>query len=161
MSNSLKIKNRFLVDLGAWFNEQKLSGAQSRARTKMVEFIVAGIEAYEAGRKEIIGEFVNKEEDGTWKKIAAVDNSPERWDIDAAKIPEVEKEYAALSEEDWILDVQESNTAVLKQARDILLNTDYLFGPREGEPREDTVMRVKTMGEYPAWCDAFEALVLD
>jgi hypothetical protein len=115
------------------------------------------VKTVEDDRMEIIGKYVEKEEDGkTWKKKEGVDN----WDIPEDKMPEVSKEYAELMNEEWVLDVADSNREILQSVRNILLNTDYLFGPGEETDPTEINAKIRQMNDYPLWCEAFENLDL-
>ena len=67
-------------------------------------------------------------------------------------------EYFQLIQEEWVVDVTEANQACIDAVKSIVLDTDYKFGPREGETPSQNAMRVQQMNDYPQWCEAFEAL---
>lgn len=147
--------------MASWLSEQRLSGGASRSRTRFVETLSTAVQTMEKERQAIIEAVVNKEEDGkTWKKIPATEGQEEKWDIPVDKLPELEKEYGALLDESFILDITEANREIIKSVSHILLDTDYLFGPRENDSRDEVIARVRQMNDYPKWCEAFEGLEL-
>lgn len=158
---SIKIKKSLLIGLASWLNEQKLGGAVSRSRTRFVQILSDEIQKTDKERDEMIEKIVNKNEDGTRRKIEAVDNEPERWDIDADKLPGLETEYADLLNEEFVIDVTDANRMIISQVRDILLNTDYRFGPSMETTREEVFAKVRQMNDYPVWCETFEGVDLN
>ena len=70
----------------------------------------------------------------------------------------VAKEYSELLMEDYVLDITDANRLQMESLRKIVLESDYRFGPREGDSPEIAQIRIRQMNDYPAWCDAFEAI---
>lgn len=159
MSNALKIPNKFILGLASWLAEQPLGGRESRERSRFVTVASEHLQEVEKERKEIIEKFANKDEDGK-PKIITVDNGDSRYDIPDEKKAEMEKEYLDLLDEEWVLDVSEGNKAKIKTTRDILLNTEYKFGPKEGDTTEEQIAKVRQANDYDKWCQFFEVLDL-
>jgi mRNA-degrading endonuclease HigB of HigAB toxin-antitoxin module len=159
MSNAFKIKKMFLLGLASWLAEQNLVGRLSRERSRFVQILSAEINKIEEERKAIIEKYVEKEEDGTtWKKT--VDNGVERWSIPEEKQAEMQKEYADLMDEDFVLDIGEEHKAKTLTVKDILLNTDYKFGPQGTTNPAEAEAKVRQANDYEKWCEAFESLDL-
>lgn len=160
MSNSLRIKNRYLLGLGSWLSILPLGGRESRERSRFVQIASDALVQMEKERKELIDKYAEKEEDGvTLKKT--VDNGMERYVIPPEKTADLEREYAELLDEDFVLDIGEGHKAKIRTVRDILLNTDYKFGPAETDSPEEKAAKIRQAADYDKWCEAFETLDID
>lgn len=159
---SLKIKKGFVVGLASWLNELALSGRQSRERTRFVKDLIEEYKTVDLERIAIVESFASKEEDGqTFKKVSTVDNSGkeiEGYDIPDTDMPEVNKQIADLFQEDYIVDITEANKERMAVIKDIILNTDYKFGPKEEDTLEEKQAKVRQAGDYDLWCEAFETI---
>lgn len=151
---SLKIQNVQLTPLASWLNELSLSGKLSRTRTRFVNSLVEKIAAFDTDKRALLDKYVNKEENGTWKKV--VDNDVEKWDISPEKIGDFDKEIVELSNEKIAIDVLDSNREIIATIKDLVLNTEYVFGPREGDSAQEKVAKLRQAGDYNVWCEAFE-----
>lgn len=155
---AFKLKKGLLIGLASWLGELVLTGKESRERTKFIRTIVAGYQELEKDRKGILEEAANKDEDGKPVIIKGVDNEVDHFDIPDEKMVEVNKQIVDLFNEDYVLDVVPSNEQNIKLIRDIVLNTDYKFGPREGDTATEATAKMRQANDYDTWCDAFESL---
>lgn len=152
----LKLKNYHLVGLGTWLNEQQLTGRASRARTRFVKDIQEKLSELEKERVALCEQFADKDEAGAVKKESV--NNAEQYVFSEEGQREFAEEYRDLMTEDWIVDVTDANRDTITLITHIVLETDYRFGPREGETTEQSQFRVRQMNDYPLWCEAFEAV---
>lgn len=155
--NSFKIKNKFLIGLGSWLNELQLSGKESRERSRFVSLIVDGLTENEKFRSELIKKYAEKDADGNPRK--KIDETVgEVWDLTPENQEAFAKEYTELMDEDFIIDVLEGNKEKIKVVTDIVLNTSYVFGPKEGDSTEEKTAKIRQMNDYGIWCESFEAV---
>jgi hypothetical protein len=155
---SLKIQNRFLVGLGSWLNDQQLSGRASRARTRFVEDMQVELNHIEADRVKMLEGLADKDENGAPKKEKDEATGQEKYVISDEAAAKFAQEYSALLTEDCIIDITDANRERMDEIKGIVLNTDYRFGPQEGDSDAVRQMRVRQMNDYPHWCEAFEAM---
>ena len=155
----LKLKNRYLVGLGSWLNELQLAGKESRERTRFVNLIIARIGETDKFREAIVDKYVKKDKNGE-KVKKVLENGTEVWDISGTDMKAYEKEYQDLMDDVWNLDVLEGNKEKLKVVQDIVLNTEYKFGPKEGNTQEEKIANIRQAADYEIWCDAFEEIKL-
>ncbi len=153
---SLRLKKKYLLGLGNWLNDQALSGRASRARTRFVEDVQEELNKVEKERIALLEASADRDENGAVKK-EVVDNSEHYVLSDDAK-KKVADEYSDLLEEEWVVDVTDANSEQISQIKSIVLDTDYRFGPREGDSLDMTRMRIQQMNDYPFWCLAFERI---
>ena len=150
------IKKAYFLGLGNWLNDLSLTGSASRARTRFVEQLQAQLQIIDKDRVAILETHADKNEDGTPKKEAG-DNG-EHYVLSEEASKAVAKEYSELLMEDYVLDITDANRLQMESLRKIVLESDYRFGPREGDSPEIAQIRIRQMNDYPAWCDAFEAI---
>lgn len=153
---AFKIQNRYLLGLASWLNMLPLAGRESRERSRFVTLVSDTLARVEKERVQIIEKYANKEEDGSMKKT--VDNGVERFDIPDDKIADLEKDYGELLDEEFVLDVGESHKAKIRTVRDIVLNTDYKFGPSESDDVQEKQAKIRQAFDYEKWCESFEGL---
>lgn len=153
---AFRIKKAYLQGLGSWLNDLSLSGAQSRARTRFVESLQQGLVTMDKDRVTILEKYADKDEKGEVKK-ETVDNS-EQYVLSAENKISYAKEYADLLLEDYILDITDANRLQVEMVKDIVLTTDYKFGPRQDDDANVAQGRIVQMNDYNLWCEAFEAL---
>lgn len=157
-SKALKIKNNLLLSLASWLNEQSLAGRESRERSRFVTVVSEHLQTVEKERQEILEKFTKKDKDGKPKKITV--DKVEQWDIDEKDIKVLEKEITELLDEDFALDIGEGHKAKIKTVKDIVLNTDYKFGPKEDSSMVEQQAKIRQMNDYDKWCEVFEDLVI-
>lgn len=158
--NSFKIKNKFLVGLGSWLNELQLSGKESRERTRFVNLLVDRLTENEKFRAELIRKYAQKDEEGNPKKRME-EGAGEIWDLLPEDMEKYAKEYNEMMDEEFVIDVLEGNKEKVKVVTDIVLNTNYVFGPKEGDSAEEKQAKIRQMNDYGIWCEAFEAVTIE
>jgi len=121
------------VGLGSWLNDQQLSGRESRARTRFVEDMQVELNHIEADRIKILESVADKDENGAPKKETDEATGQEKFILSAEAQTEFVHEYSALMSEEWVVDVTDANRDRIEEVKGIVLNTDYRFGPQEGD----------------------------
>lgn len=154
---ALKIKKLHLVGIASWLNEQQLAGKESRERTRFVGILAKEVEEFNKERNEIVNKYAEKDEK-TGKPKTIVDNGTENFDIKKDKLEAYTKEMVDLQDEEFVLDIGEGHKSKIKTVKDILLNTDYQFGPKEGDDPKEKEAKLRQAGDYAVWCEYFEAL---
>lgn len=160
---TFKIQRAFLNGLATWLNKLTLSGKQSRERSRFVMLLAEDLRLLESGRNEIISRYSEKEmntKTGVYENKKTVDNGVERYVIPEEKREAFEKEIQELYLEDFVLDVTPANTANMQSVKDIVLNTEFLFGPSETDDVDEVSEKVRQANDYNVWCQSFEALDL-
>lgn len=158
--SAFKIQNKHLVGLASWLNELQLGGKESRERTRFVGLLVEKIQETEKFRNELLDKYVEKDKDGQRKKKMN-EAEQEVWDISEDNIEKYQKEYADLLEDEFVLDSSEGNKEKLKVVKDIVLNTTYIFGPKEGDDMQEKVAKIRQANDYEVWCKAFETVTFE
>lgn len=139
-----KLQMGKLLGFASWMNELQLTGRVSRARTKFVKDLVPGVTELENHRQALLKKY------GTEKDGDIVVESP----------PEFMKEYEPLFKEDYKLDILPSKEEEFQLLRSTILNTTYVFGPREGDSEEEKKAKLRQAADYEIWCDALEEVEL-
>lgn len=160
MNTALRIPRIQLVPLFEWLAALPLSGRESRERTKFNQMIAEGLKEIDEDRLKILETYAELDPE-TGEKKKAVDNGVEHFVIPDDQKEAFAKEVNDLYAEEFVLDVLEGNKQKVKTIRDILLNTDYKFGPKEGDTQEQKIAHVREANNYDAWCTAFEAVDFD
>lgn len=159
MSKAFTIKNRYVLSLATWLQELSLGGRESRERTRFVTVLNDHLKTVEADRMKLLEGLTKKDEKGVaiTKKN---DKDQEVFDL-GDNVEAFAKDYNELLDEEFVLDVLEGHKAKLKTTKEIVLETDYKFGPREGDDDAKRVERIRQSAEYDEWAKAFEALELE
>jgi len=160
MNVAFKIPKNQLAGLYEWLAAVPLAGRESRERTKFLALLAEGIKELEADRLKIVDQYAELDPE-TQEKKKVVDNGKEHFVIPDDKQKEFSADIEALYAEDFVLDALEGNKTKILSVRDILLNTDYKFGPQEGDTPEQKFARIREAAQYDIWCTAFEAVSFD
>jgi len=155
---SFTLKNKYLVGLASWLNEISLQGAESRERTRFVNVLIERITESEKFRAEALDRYTTRDENGEMKKKINEITNEEVWDISDENVILFSKEYGDLMEEEYIMDILDGNKQKLKVMKDAVLNTTYVFGPKEGDSPQEKIAKIRQMHDYEIWCQAFEAV---
>lgn len=154
--SSLILKNKHLVGLAGWLSELSLSGRQSRERTRFVNSLVERIKENEEERKKLVDKYCEKDENGK-NKTKEVDGIAV-WDMTEDNIKKYTGEYTELLNEGFVIDILESNKERIDMVKDIILNTEYKFGPQESTPASEKEAKIRQAHDYHEWCEAFESI---
>ncbi len=156
--NEFRIQNRYLIGLCDWLSSLQLPGQDSRERTKFVDLCIEKISEIEIKRKETIDKYVKKDEKGNWLKKEI--EGRHFWDIDENKLDEFNKEFDAISLEEFVIKIEDGNKSKLTKVRDLVLKTDYKFGPSDSDPIPTKQYKLRLAADYDHWCEAFEKLTI-
>ncbi len=151
-----KLENRYGLGLASWLGELQLVGKESRMRTRFINILSKRMEENQEVHNEIIKKFANKDDKGAPKRKG--EGTTATWDIPEEKTAEADKEYAGLIEEELVIDVLEGNKEMLKVMREVVLNTSYVFGPKEGGSPNENVAKYRQSQDYEKWCESFEEM---
>lgn len=143
----LVIKNKHLMSLASWLNEQPLHGPQSRERSRFVKILAERIGENEKFRQEILEKNMKETTNEETKEVT------KELDHETAN-----KEYGELMEEEFRLQITGVNREQFDHIKKIVLDTRYTFGPKEGQTPEEKQYEIRKANDYLAWCDAFEAV---
>lgn len=150
-----KIKNRFLTGLVQWLQLQSLSGKESRERTRFSVICQERVKEVNGFYSALIEKFVEKDTKGHFKT-----REQEGVQIYSFKTKKEEEEYIKevndLFEEEFKMENTPLNKEMLVVIKNIVLNTDYKFGPKDSETPVQKQASVRTANEYEQWCQAFE-----
>jgi len=161
MAEVLKIKNRFLTSLVVWLVQQSLKGQYSRARTRFVNKCQVRIKEVSDFYQELLEKMALKEANNEFKKEKRNINGVMK-EVFSFKDKKTEEEFIKevdeLYDEDFILEVSVENKKDLKIIRNIILDTDYKFGPKPDQTPKQTQQAIRIAKEYNEWCEVFENL---
>lgn len=156
MNTELRIKNKYLISLCDWLSILQLTGKDSRQRTLFVDICIPRINEIGKKRNEITDKFVAKDAEGKWIKKEIEGRT--FWDIPENKLDEFNKEFDAVSEEEFVVEIDKGNKIVFSKIKDLVLNTTQLFGPGENDPIPIKQYKLRLASDYVKWCEALEKL---
>jgi hypothetical protein len=156
---SLTLKNRHLVGLCTWLQGLSLAGKESRERTRFVAICIPRIEEVERLKNDLGTRYCAKNQKDGSLELLDIDGR-KHWSIPTEKQADFRKEHDELENEDFLIDLLEGNIAKVKTVRDLVLNTDFKFGPAEDDSEDERAAKVRLAKDYEEWCVAFEALTV-
>lgn len=143
----IEIKNSHVLPLANWLSELNLNGRQSRERTRFVKTLANRHQENEKFRMELVEKYAKKDKKGKIVKTEDGEN------IQIEKIEEFTKEATDLYEEKFVVDLLDESYEILK---DIVLNTNYVFGPNPSSTQEEKLNKIRQANDYDVWCEIFE-----
>ena len=161
MSKELRIKNVHIHEFCGWLNDLYLEPIASRIRTTFIEMCTNHLNNYvEKERIEIVRKYASKDEEGN--PIMILDAQGRKlYDIPPEKNAEMNVEYNELLQGDFIIQIDDKNVEMIKIIKKIVLEPEYRFGPREGDPMNIKKAKVELSTKYNEWCKAFSGLELE
>lgn len=144
------IQNQYILGLASWLHELNLSGRQSRVRSRFVATLSNRYQENEKFRQELIEKYGKKDKKGALIKTE---------DGKSYILEDKDKFVAELKdllEEEYTVTLDGNDGAVLKS---VVLDTDYVFGPKDSMTEEEKVAKMRQANDYAAWCEAFEKMV--
>jgi hypothetical protein len=153
---SLAIKNRHLVGLCTWLQGLALAGKESRERTRFVDLCIPRISELEGLKGQVVEKYCLKNEDGSRKTIEK--DGRIHWDIPADQEAAFRKDLEELENEEFLIDLLDGNISKVNTVRNLVLNTDFKFGPAEEDDEAERDAKVRLAHDYSEWCIAFETL---
>lgn len=149
------LKKKYLLGLASWLQEQQLAGRKSRHRTRFVDKLREAYTKTNDERKEIGEKYAKKDEKGK-PKIKEIEGR-NSWDMTKANEDKFYKEIEDLYEEDYKLDITNALKEEFEAVKDVVLNTNYQFGPGDNTHPSIKSSKIQQAEHYDAWCEAFEA----
>jgi len=140
------IENSYVLGLASWLAEQELSGKESRVRTRFVKQLADRHQETDKFRQELLDKYAKKDEKGE-----RVVNEQQNVVLD--DVEGFTKEINDLYQEEFTIDLDEKSFEILKN---IVLNTDYVFGPKENDNDQERLAKIRQANDYEEWCQAFE-----
>jgi|GEM_PF-1728008 len=153
---NLALKNQHLVGLCTWLQGLSLAGKESRERTRFVALCIPRISEIEGLKGQLVEKYCEKNEDGSRKTVEK--DGRTHWDIPADQEAAFRKDLEELDNELFIIDLLDGNISKVKTVRELVLNTDYKFGPTEEDDELERDAKVRLAHDYSEWCIAFEML---
>jgi len=151
---TLRIKNQYLLGLASWLAELPLVGKESRMRTRFVNLLSERIKENQDIHRKILDKYVEKDKDGKMKEEEV--NGIKTLVISEDKKESADKEYKELLDEEFVVDALEANKEMLEVIKDVVLNTDFVFGPKADDSPQQKVAKYRQSQDYEQWCQAFE-----
>lgn len=145
----VKIKNIHLLGLASWLNELELSGKETRIRSRFVTKLADRYQENEKFRVEMITKHSKLDEEGN--PIIAEDGKSYEFDDKDALV----KELTDLYNEKFTVTLPDDEFEALKK---IVLDTDYVFGPKEGDNEQERIAKIRQANDYEVWCEVFESV---
>ena len=150
---TFKLKNKYIASFINWLVMQSLKGQYSRARSRFVATLQERVKEYQKFLTELVEKYVEKDEKGKPKVIA----TEYQFKTDKDKEDYI-KELNDLKNEEFILDITDANKKDINIIKNLTLETDYEFGPKETMTQEQMVFAARIAVEYDEWCQSLEQL---
>lgn len=158
-TKAFRIKKRYLAGLATWLTQLQLSGRLSRERTRFVSLLTKGIQELEFDRKDILDKYVEKKKDPkTGKEVWVMQEGVDNWKLKEGVEEDFIKEINELFDEEFVIDIGEQHKSKIEAIRDIVLNTDYVFGPSKDDSPDEAQKKIDQAHHYDVWCESFEAI---
>lgn len=158
MAKTFQIKNKYLPGLVYWLQELLLNANENRIRVNFVNLVQGQIDKIENKRTSLIEKYSKKDEKG--ESVVIISQTGKKvYDVDAEGAKIIGEEYNSLMESDFVLDLKNSEVEKkIKLIKNLIINTDYLFGIRENDTEEKKKERIQISIDYCVWLEAFEKL---
>lgn len=130
---SIQLKNRHAKNLTKWL-DIPLHGAVARQRARFVAFLKVKEDEIEKGRLALCEELCDKDEQGK----AIMENNRYKFDPEALK--KFTDEYEKSLEEPFIIDILDSNKEMLKQVKDLIINSKNQMGTAESQAYDEVCL---------------------
>lgn len=155
--SKLKIKNRYIVGLFYWLQDLMLKADDNKTRVKFLVILQPQINAIENQRIVLLKKYAKKDKDG--EPVIIISNKAQRvYDVEAENGKLLNEEYGAYLETEFVIEINESNKELISKVKDLILNTDYLFGIKEGMSEDQKKEMIQLYTEYCEWNKIFSEL---
>ena len=142
------IENQHILGLASWLHELNLSGRQSRVRTRFVKTLSDRYQENEKFRQELIEKYGKKDKG----QLVKTEDGKSYVLGDKEKFVQ---ELQDLLEEQFVVTLDNNDANTLKE---MVLDTDYVFGPKEGTTPEEKAAKSRQANDYEVWCKSFEEM---
>lgn len=139
----IKIKNSNIISFVNWLGNQKLSGKESRNRTRFIGLLVDRANEVQKERIAILEKYADRNDKGELNAENLPDGGKKYLFTDIIKQNEANKELEEYLKEEFVIDVLESNKNIINTIKDIVLNTEEEFSGIDAV-------------QYSEWCESFE-----
>lgn len=144
-----KIKNYYVLGLASWLQELNLSGKESRVRSRFIKILSDRYQETDKFRQELVEKYGRKGSDG---KVETTDDGKSFIvDDKEAFIKEINELY----DEEFVINLEDYDKVILS---DIVLNTNYVFGPKDDMSQDEKVAKIRQANDYEMWCKSFEEI---
>lgn len=143
---TLKIKNSYIQGLLTIMNHAAICCGKSRMRGRFNKPLIARMDENEKHRQEMLVDLADKDENGKAKTEEFEDEEGEnkrRYVVTPENLTKFQDQYKEMMNEDFVIDITESNKAEYEQAKDLVLNSTMEF-----KGGDDAL--------YNVLCEAFE-----
>ena len=172
MAEVFKIKNRFITGLSRWLQMIPAKGQYSRSKSRFIKHCLDKRKEIGEFYQELLERLAEKDKAGKLRttdrptgrqvkndKGELIDETQQVYVFKDLKTEEeFLKELEDLYQEDYIVEINEANKKDFKVVKDIVLNTDYEFGPKSNQSPVQQAEEIRLASEYDEWCIAFETL---
>ncbi len=142
----VKIPNRHILGFASWLNELQLPAIDSRQRSRFVQKLRSELVLIEGAKKDTAKKYANLDEKG---EPVVINN---HWDIPDDKIASFSNEINALLDDSTTIVLTKDEYDSIKRT---VLNTRYVFGPRQEDSAEEKQAKIRQADDYVVWCDLF------
>ena len=158
MDKVFRMKARHIGNFATWLNSVQLLGKESRARSRFTKILTDYLSNdVEKQRVEIVKKYAKLDEEGNPSVI--IDSKARRiFDVLPEKSEEMNKEYANLLEHNLELHVTDLNRETISTVKDVVLNSQFVFGPLDNDPEQVRQAKIALADNYTEWCESFEKL---
>ena len=157
--SEFRIQRRYVDGLVRWLQCQPLLGKLSSSRTKFVAPLIGCVNECDSERVRIISKYANKDKNGELIQVIGVDGK-KTYDVSQDKMTALNEEFNKYLDENFLLEINDQNQEVVKDIKDFVLNTPYLFGANESDPENIKMSKVSLAVAYSVWRDVFLNLSL-
>jgi hypothetical protein len=149
LSNFYFLEKKGEMNIVNFLDEQQLHGKQSRSRTRFIKSIADRYKEVNGYGEELVIKYADRNKK---KEIIYIDKDNKevtekrlsvRYKISDENIKKVNEELYEYLNEGYVIDITPANTEMLKDIKDIILNTTNIF-------------KGKDASLYNEWCEIFE-----
>ena len=152
-----KLKNQYLSGLVQWLELQELEGKRNRERIRFINLLRTRLKEVQGFLNSLIDKYVQKDEKGHYKVKKEKDNEFFEFETEENKKKYIE-EVNDLYNEEFKIELTELNKEMLAVIKDIVLNTNYKFGPKENDTLQEKMTNIRIAYEYNEWAKSFEEI---
>lgn len=157
MSKIFKIKNKQIGKLCIWLQGLRLGGIQNRARVNILDIFVVQLDVLDKARVALIMKYARKDKDGNPELIIGQEGK-KVYDVPDEEMEKLNVEYETILEQDFSIEINENSVQIFKEAKDLILYTDYIFGPTTEVTGEEKHKQIQLEEDYNIWCKSFDEI---
>lgn len=155
---TFKIQNKFIPGFIGWIGLLgDVTPKQTRMRSRFMMLLITKLNEIAQLHKDVLIKYAKKDDKD--QPITKDVNGVENYDIADEKLETFKKEDQELLDESYLLDITEANKEMFETIKDLVLNTSYHFGPKEGDNDQEKQQKIQIANDYDTWCKAFEEAI--